>query len=734
MDKRDSILRLQMDEREKEFTMLQNFKIFMGTWNVNGQSASESLVAWLGTDSVPPDLYAVGFQELDLSKEAFLFADSPREPEWARAVAKGLHPGAKYQEIRRIRLVGMMLLVFVKQSLVSFIHDVHAQTVGTGLMGTMGNKGGVAVSLKFHNTSVCFVNSHLAAHTHEYERRNQDFRNINARMFFVPDPLDPSRNFDIDNHDVVMWLGDLNYRLKEGTYDLDRVKTMIEQRQFELLLELDQLRLSRRMKMSFQGYKEAEIHFPPTYKFDPGTDNFDSSEKARFPAWCDRVLWKSQGVLSRRKSHSSSIAQDAVDEEMVRQLTYRSHPMLKLSDHKPVSALFDVKVKVVDQKKQKKVFEEIMKHLDKLENDYLPQVECDSLELNFEEVTFMEPAMRSVGITNTGQVPVQYSFINRLKPSSQQLSKPWLRIRNASDIIMPGSKHFIEVEVLVDEASAAALTYGRDKLEEILILHLENGRDIFLIISGFYRPSCFGCDLWTLCHSMHPIKDLSIEQLIELSNSQRGVDIGMEALSLSPPEVVNGGAAPPQHAYDIPKELWVMVDHIFRHGIEKKDLFDDTSGDPSDFIRVRDFLDSYTPEKDLPSPSSGFTVDAVAFALSVFLKSLPEPIIPFRLYDKCLQSASNANDANDIIQQLPSFHRSSFQYLVAFINELLHHRDKNELDRTILATVFGEMIIRSPNPERDVGQHASLRLGVGQKKMKFLSHFLDNDVHDLNTY
>lgn len=40
---------------------------------------------------------------------------------------------------------------------------------------------------------------------------------------------------------------------------------------------------------------------------------------------------------------------------------------------------------------------------------------------------------------------------------------------------MPGSKHFIEVEVLVDEASAAALTYGRDKLEEILILHLENG-------------------------------------------------------------------------------------------------------------------------------------------------------------------------------------------------------------------------------------------------------------------
>jgi len=727
MDKRDSILKLQLDEREKEFTTLQNFKVFIGTWNVNGQSASESLIPWLATDSVPPDLYAIGFQELDLSKEAFLFADSQREPEWAKAVTLGLHPGAKYKEIERIRLVGMMLLVFVKQSLVSFIHDVHAQSVGTGLMGTMGNKGGVSVSLKFHNTSLCFVNSHLAAHTHEYERRNQDFRNINARLFFVPDPLDPSRNYDIENHDVILWLGDLNYRLKESAYDLDTVKAMIGQRQFEPLLELDQLRLSRRMKMSFQGYREEDIHFPPTYKFDPGTDNFDSSEKARFPAWCDRVLWKCQGFSSRRKSRSSSSAL-ATDEGMVRQLNYRSHPLLKLSDHKPVSALFDVKVKVVDERKQKKVFEEIMKHLDKLENDYLPQVECDTLELNFGAVTFMESSMRSVGITNTGQVPVQYSFINRLKPSSQQLSKPWLRIRNASDIIMPGSKHFIDIEVLVDECSAAALTYGLDVLDEILILHLENGRDIFLTVGGQYQPSCFGCDLWTLCHSIRPIKQMAIKDLKELSQSQ-SVERGMEALSLSP-EVNGGSASTPQHAYDIPKELWVMVDHIFKHGIEKKDLFNDTSGNPNDFIRVRDFLDSYTPEEYLPSPEAGFTVDSFAWALSVFLKSLPEPIIPFRLYDKCLASALNANDAMDVIQQLPSFHRSSFQYLVAFINELLHHRDKNQLDRTIIATVFGEMMIRSPIAEEDGLAFTSL----GQKKMKFLSHFLDNDVHDINTY
>lgn len=66
--------------------LLLLLRIFVGTWNVNGQPASVSLSDWLTSlgseNSEIPDIYAIGFQELDLSKEAFLFNETPREGEW----------------------------------------------------------------------------------------------------------------------------------------------------------------------------------------------------------------------------------------------------------------------------------------------------------------------------------------------------------------------------------------------------------------------------------------------------------------------------------------------------------------------------------------------------------------------------------------------------------------------------------------------------------------------------
>ena len=99
-----------------------------------------SLTAWLGGDESPPDFYAIGFQELDLSKEAFVFLESVKEEEWIKAVQAGLHAGAEYSLVKHIRLVGMLLLVYCKKEHLDQVHNIGVDTVGTGIMGKLGNK------------------------------------------------------------------------------------------------------------------------------------------------------------------------------------------------------------------------------------------------------------------------------------------------------------------------------------------------------------------------------------------------------------------------------------------------------------------------------------------------------------------------------------------------------------------------------------------------------------------
>lgn len=78
-----------------------------------------------------------------------------------------------------------------------------------------------------------------------------------------------------------------------------------------------------------RSFVEAPITFPPTYKYDRRSSDYDTSEKSRAPAWCDRILYRTR------------------DPERVQNLHYQRYEA-NVSDHRPISAAFRVTVKSVD--------------------------------------------------------------------------------------------------------------------------------------------------------------------------------------------------------------------------------------------------------------------------------------------------------------------------------------------------------------------------------------------------
>ncbi|XP_033693625.1 type II inositol 1,4,5-trisphosphate 5-phosphatase isoform X3 [Tursiops truncatus] len=668
---RDTIVKSHLMQKEEDYTYIQNFRFFVGTYNVNGQSPKECLQPWLSHGIQAPDVYCVGFQELDLSKEAFFFHDTPKEEEWFKAVSEGLHPDAKYAKVKLIRLVGIMLLLYVKQEHAAYISEVEAETVGTGIMGRMGNKGGVAIRFQFHNTSICVVNSHLAAHTEEYERRNQDYKDICSRMQFRQ--VDPSLPpLTISKHDVILWLGDLNYRIEE--LDVEKVKKLIEEKAFQTLYANDQLRAQVAAKAVFEGFNEGELTFQPTYKYDTGSDDWDTSDKCRAPAWCDRVLWKGKNIT---------------------QLSYQSHMALKTSDHKPVSSVFDIGVRVVNEELYRKTLEEIVRSLDKMENDSIPSVSLSKREFCFQNVKYMQLQIESFTIRN-GQVPCQFEFIN--KPDEESYCKQWLSANPSRGFLLPDSAIEIELELFVNKTTATKLNSGEDKIEDILVLHLDRGKDYFLSVSGNYLPSCFGSPIHTLCYMKEPILDLPLESIRELTLMQLQTEDDGSQL---------------ERPMDIPKELLMMVDYLYRNAIQQEDLFQQP-GLRLEFEHIRDCLD--TGMIDTLSASN----HSIAEALLLFLESLPEPVICYSVYHDCLECSGNLTASKQVIATLPACHRNVFIYLMAFLQELLKNSAKNHLDGNILASIFGSLLLRNP------AGHQKLEVAEKKKAQEFIHQFLCN--------
>lgn len=154
---------------------------------------------------------------------------------------------------------------------------------------------------------------------------------------------------NIYSHDYVFWCGDFNYRID---LPINEVKQLINEKNFEQLLEKDQLKCQQKEGKVFRNYLEGDIDFAPTYKYDINSVDYDTSEKSRIPAWTDRILF--------RKFKPTRLSEKENNQLDYGKIVFYGRAELKTSDHRPVIGEYNVELLKVDNEKLSQVFRDVV--------------------------------------------------------------------------------------------------------------------------------------------------------------------------------------------------------------------------------------------------------------------------------------------------------------------------------------------------------------------------------------
>lgn len=194
------------------------------------------------------------------------------------------------------------------------------------------------------------------------------------------------------------------------------------------LLSHDELHNQQKERKAFHdGWREGPITFLPTYKYDVGSVGvFDTGDKKRGPSWCDRILYRTrkdkadyenmimeeQHADQKDTEYAAKGMDEAAEESMLYdydpeadgdeigqndsgfatgdnpiglntqegcedliQLEYYvSHQEILSSDHKPLDTVFRLEYDAVIPELKSKVHQEVVRDLDRVENENRPAV------------------------------------------------------------------------------------------------------------------------------------------------------------------------------------------------------------------------------------------------------------------------------------------------------------------------------------------------------------------------
>ncbi|KAG2134783.1 DNase I-like protein [Suillus clintonianus] len=678
-----------------------------------------------------PDLFVLGFQELDLSTEALLYGTSTvKEDTWVEAIFAGLgERGILYEKLASKQLVGMLIVAIAKKSCLSCFGDIRFSAAGAGIMGIMGNKGATAIRMSYTPFAqefspspivLTFVNAHLAAFDEMVERRNFDFHELSKRLVFdQTDGLDSDANTALETprkvaglfeSDVLFWMvrcnllldyfthpfgilgrlvdyhstrrmtnsvvKDLNYRIDLADGDVrELLSPSPGTGNIPLLLKYDQLKMAIASGKAFNGFSEHAITHMPSYRYASNTPQDSLGyDRKRKPAWTDRILHMSAPNVP------------------VTQRSYRSHPQITMSDHRPVSADFELNVSTIDKERREIAASKLYRELWGVEqSSKTPKIKLQPMALDFGKVYYRRLVRQTLSIQNDGQIPCVYRFV--AADAEQPICPQWLKINPVAGLLRPGESLTTTVTVFVDNSSGSRLNLAPPRLDFTLILHTALGKDHFISVAGEYQYTCFANKL---------------SRLTRLPGPARTV--------MSPNDRVSE-----RQSVNAPREIMQLINWLMTH-VTDLNLF---NGPPEESIcmNIRECLDTGDQFPSLKSGEEhGPLATAITSTLVQLLDSLVDPVVPPYLHARCLQMTSR-DEAFELLDEFPPESVNVWISLTAFLHymslqKLPSQSSTDQADMAErLAAVFAPLLLR----DDATGLHIPVS-PIG--KRKFLLHFI----------
>eukprot|EP01080_Neovahlkampfia_damariscottae_P010168 gene10168-2588_t len=537
-------VRSTLINNEDKYTDKTEYKLVTVSWNVNSKYSTDSLSKLFYLDEEEADIYVIGLQEIDMTAKAMIKEETEASRDWNNIISKTFSKtNEKYYFLFSKQLVGIYIIVIIKTKHMKKVKDLKIQNAHVGVGGYVGNKGAIGCRFKFYDTSMCFLSMHLVPGQNAYQKRNQNLSDIFDLIKF--------ENYPLNKHDIFVIIGDLNYRLN---LTHEETISLIEKSNFEEMLKYDQLTLQKKESNILENFIEGNIHWKPTYKFDKISGEYDTE---RIPAFTDRILFYNNNSIENVK--------------------YEAFHEYMSSDHKPISAVFKIWNKQINKSKLIEEESRLIKKFNLIENYLKPQIKLSSTEVSF----------GSIILKNIGKIPVNFSFIPKI--DEIEITRPWCSIEPIEGFLDIENEIEIQFTCKINSNVSNLLIQKKEKLEDILVLKVENAGDYFIIVDGKFIPSCFGS---------------SIEYLCKLGNNS----------------VIQNQIAKEEERSNVPKELISLIEKIKTSNIS--DLF--IEGKESTTSEINDIKNLLDNGKDLKHWKG--SINSLFDCLIQFLDSLGNQI------------------------------------------------------------------------------------------------------------